>query len=315
MVKLYIPQVGDKLKLTSNWNCKLFKEHRNYSFFKVLNIDTTQNNDVSIDISFPKGTVLKVSRLYVRAPASSFDSITFTVESSPVKTLSKGRFWVKLMDANTLEFEEIVTNMDTIEKLKDLYRYVALKNDYQNSEELTPEQSSAVSKEIFNYFQNKHNNALKFTTNLSVDEFLQTIYWGREYRYLSLVESNEYVIELKEKLNSKFKEIPVSGTILPVLDGWVFFTEYNPIALEINKMLELDGKSDSWYKTQPLGSYLARDKYTIETNKKNLPDVLAYNLIAKLDTSIQFQYQGNTVSITTEAELTKVLKDIRKVKK
>lgn len=33
MAKVFIPQVGDKIELSQNWNCKIFNERRNSSVF------------------------------------------------------------------------------------------------------------------------------------------------------------------------------------------------------------------------------------------------------------------------------------------
>ena len=89
MAKVFIPQVGEKIELSSNWNCKIFNERRNSSVFDALGVDVSHMANSNIDITFPKGTIFKVTRLYVRAPASSYDSLTLSVVSSPIKKLAK----------------------------------------------------------------------------------------------------------------------------------------------------------------------------------------------------------------------------------
>lgn len=69
------------------------------------------------DAFLPPDTVLIVDRVYIRNPASDYDSLTFMVDSAPdgvfVKKSTKGstsfgrkpRFWVPLKHANTLDVE------------------------------------------------------------------------------------------------------------------------------------------------------------------------------------------------------------------
>lgn len=70
----------------------------------------------SVQITLPKGTELKVDRIYIRKGASEFSSITFktisfgkTEVKHPWRTGSKSknslRFWVKLQDCNRIVFE------------------------------------------------------------------------------------------------------------------------------------------------------------------------------------------------------------------
>jgi hypothetical protein len=56
-----------------------------------------------IDCSLPKGTILTLDRIYVRKGKAGFDSISFIIHKCPIKGI-KGRFWVKLEDANTLVY-------------------------------------------------------------------------------------------------------------------------------------------------------------------------------------------------------------------
>jgi hypothetical protein len=62
-------------------------------------------------VTLPEGTVLTVDRYYIRSGANDFDSITFRLPKPAGKRKKgdpvppSGRFWVKLRDANTIEFE------------------------------------------------------------------------------------------------------------------------------------------------------------------------------------------------------------------
>jgi hypothetical protein len=62
------------------------------------------------DVTLPKDTILKVDRIYIRQGSEDFDSVTFRISDCPNKDLIKKRFWVKLDDANKLEFEPVVFN-------------------------------------------------------------------------------------------------------------------------------------------------------------------------------------------------------------
>lgn len=129
-MKLFIPAISTKLVLTQPWTFTLFGEGRNYKFIDALyksrafteflpemKLDAdgypvrlfTYNAKELCDLTLPIGTELIVSRVYIRLGQKSFDSITFngsvnvinSITKKPIKV--KGRFWVKLADANTME--------------------------------------------------------------------------------------------------------------------------------------------------------------------------------------------------------------------
>lgn len=126
-MKLYIPSVGDEIRLTSEFHFQLFNEQRNESLMKVLGdkreVEWRYRLMTSIPAMIPAGEVLKVDRIYIRKGLEEFDSITFlwkNMRTEPqlltqtnwqggtyqVKIPRKPvRFWVKLEDANTIEFE------------------------------------------------------------------------------------------------------------------------------------------------------------------------------------------------------------------
>ncbi len=70
-----------------------------------------QDQDCFDSVCLKKDSVLKTDRIYIRKGQQTFDSITFTLESSPdfkkVGKKSLARFWVKLKDANNIEFESL----------------------------------------------------------------------------------------------------------------------------------------------------------------------------------------------------------------
>lgn len=56
----------------------------------------------------PAGTELTVSRIYIRNGKSQYDSITFLAKNFldiNGKKVRSARFWVKLEDANEIEYE------------------------------------------------------------------------------------------------------------------------------------------------------------------------------------------------------------------
>jgi hypothetical protein len=116
MAVLNIPSIGTKLELSKDWLFSLHNEHRNDKFwdaYRAINPDTEKRVDTGyyfdrpeqiIDCSLPKGTILTLDRIYVRKGKAGFDSISFTISKCPIKGI-KGRFWVKLEDANTLQYK------------------------------------------------------------------------------------------------------------------------------------------------------------------------------------------------------------------
>lgn len=142
MPRLFIPSLGAKLTLAVDWKFKLVEESRNATLVEHLtetgglaHRTVTPGTDwrgdtVTYDARLPKGSVLIVDRIYIRKGAEDFDSITFLLEG--VKTKARTvrrtavavgagtsesfeydqkkpsrtvRFWVKLAEANTLDFE------------------------------------------------------------------------------------------------------------------------------------------------------------------------------------------------------------------
>lgn len=314
MARLFIPQIGNELKLTANWDCKVFNEYRNQKIFEGLNVDVsgTDRQNTNIDITFPRGTVLKVARLYVRAPASSYDSITFTIVSCPIKALNKARFWVKLMDANKIEFEENIVDLDSHKKIKDLHRFVALKNNFQNSEKLTPKEANLVNKEMFDHFADKNNNVLTIKLDLSAEELAQTITFetlrGYNTREDTIKNFNDAINKIKENLN----KVEVVFHMIPLLDGWVIHFEENQKTIEIDNVLNLYNREDSnYWKTSRLGSYFSYNTYHHYLDKKQIPKLLAKKIDDNKLVDIEFSYQDKNIDFKDEVALEKFLKSIR----
>jgi hypothetical protein len=121
-MKLYIPEIGDRLKLTSDWTFSLQHEYRNRAFLEYLGFEYTYKYGLERfeTITIPSGSVLKVDRIYIRKGAQEFSSITFYYEkpgtgkgaSGKAKKSKSLRFWAKLSDCNKIEFE-IEEQIDT----------------------------------------------------------------------------------------------------------------------------------------------------------------------------------------------------------
>lgn len=177
MPKMYIPEIGDLLKLTTAWHFTLHKERRNDDVWEALDCDShpsllpiTQERDrlhkeigeirdrmtmrhygsgpfrgsrmvfassqddtdfhaaqerlielhhPTCPVEFPRKTVLRVDRIYIRKGNEDFSSVSFFVAGSPLPALqptefkkkvgSRGRrrFWAKLVDVNTMQFDQV----------------------------------------------------------------------------------------------------------------------------------------------------------------------------------------------------------------
>lgn len=101
-MKMYIPELGDKIKLNKDWIFDLYQEYRNQSLFKHFGIsydNSYQNHGKLIQqVTILKDEVLKVDRVYIRKGSEEYSSISFL--------WNKKRFWAKLHDVNNIEFTQ-----------------------------------------------------------------------------------------------------------------------------------------------------------------------------------------------------------------
>ena len=127
-MKLFIPTIGTKLRLTEDWTPTLIYETRNHDAWAAFELANQPNDRWHSyrdriflpgpgTISVPKDTTLIVDRIYIRKGAGEFDSITFVIVDSPNKRLvtkkyggtftnRQCRFWVSLDDDNKI-FAEV----------------------------------------------------------------------------------------------------------------------------------------------------------------------------------------------------------------
>lgn len=79
MRQLYIPEIGDEIRLTMDWTFDLYNEYRNDSLMKFIG-DPRDSSYSIIDsrpCTIPTGEVLKVDRVYIRKGQGDFSSLTF----------------------------------------------------------------------------------------------------------------------------------------------------------------------------------------------------------------------------------------------
>jgi hypothetical protein len=112
-MKLYVPEIGDRLKLTKDWAFKLYYEHRNTPLLKHFGFEYVWKSgnikDANEPVILPVGTVLRVDRIYIRNGAQDYSSISFYAEgirgNGGLDKPKNSRFWAKLLDCNNIEFE------------------------------------------------------------------------------------------------------------------------------------------------------------------------------------------------------------------
>lgn len=125
-VKLYIPEIGDVIHLTSDWTFQLYNEHRNGTLMMKMKdprhtVGEWSDKYGSLPCTIPSGAQLKIDRVYIRKGNKGYSSVTFLWknESLParVEHYSNGdaykipkqpvRFWAKLGDVNNIEFQQV----------------------------------------------------------------------------------------------------------------------------------------------------------------------------------------------------------------
>jgi hypothetical protein len=117
MRQFYIPSIGDKIVLEEDWECTIFFERRNATFIERARPDVIpkdrgaywvmSSDGSSVMVTFPKGTVLTVDRIYIRKGKGEWDSVTFNMPKQPKVAPFNGRFWAKLEDVNEIKFEKV----------------------------------------------------------------------------------------------------------------------------------------------------------------------------------------------------------------
>lgn len=122
-MRVFIPTIGDTLKLEADWTFRLFHEDRNVTLFGHLGIpipprDLSWRAQTGLQhtmVTLKAGTELSIDRIYIRRGKDEFDSITFNLlgaKTQPTRWGSKTRvrFWVKLDDVNKMDAEYVLTH-------------------------------------------------------------------------------------------------------------------------------------------------------------------------------------------------------------
>lgn len=123
---MYIPKVGDEIKISKNLEVTIQSEYRNEKFLKSLNLNNAFNNFI-----LKENTQLKIERVYVRAGDSSdFDSVTFKILMSDQKELVGSRFWLNLDDVNRIEFDLLLTKNKPKDSLS--YKILRAETNFSN---------------------------------------------------------------------------------------------------------------------------------------------------------------------------------------
>ena len=109
-MKLFIPPLGTKLRLTKSWPFSLLCEERNKSLWNLStgravmeNIPLLHRRGQAQFVKLHAGDKLTVDRIFIRAGSENYDSVTFKGTVKFHGVFHRVRFWVPLMYANQLE--------------------------------------------------------------------------------------------------------------------------------------------------------------------------------------------------------------------
>jgi len=111
--QLYLPEIGDQLRLVKPWTFLLYNEGRNKGLWDALGIKLSKGRRENgswiepkpVEVSLPEGTLLTVDRIYIRQGMKEYSSVTFRSILKGIK--KKPRFWAKLGDVNNIQFDPV----------------------------------------------------------------------------------------------------------------------------------------------------------------------------------------------------------------
>ena len=125
-MRIFIPTIGDTLRLEKDWTFRLYDEDKNITLFHHLGLPVSSKHVWSRDlkattVTLKAGTELSIDRIYIRRGKDEYDSITFNLlgaKTQPTRYGSKSRvrFWVPLPDVNTMDAEYVLTHVRIEEK-------------------------------------------------------------------------------------------------------------------------------------------------------------------------------------------------------
>jgi hypothetical protein len=116
-MQLFIPKLGTKIVLIKPWTFTLIGESRNRTLWDLFSstpiparpwgLPFNQYFKPTVRRTLESGTILKFDRIYIRKEQENHDSITFKVELQHNGVWKRARFWARLEDVNTIEFERV----------------------------------------------------------------------------------------------------------------------------------------------------------------------------------------------------------------
>ena len=172
-MELFIPDIGTILKLEQDWQFTLYNEYRNNLFEKL---DLKRETQV---VEIPKGTLVKVDRIYIKKGSSQFSSITFSIPTVRSKSdklnypnnvqLGGCKFWVKLHECNGTNFSLLECNKETVDAVRQLYSEMEVEC---NNDKDSPFRNSTNLLKLFNTYLGVGTNLNNIVTNDSIDTFL-----------------------------------------------------------------------------------------------------------------------------------------------
>ncbi len=149
-MKLYIPEIGDTIALIADWTFDLHCESRNDKFLTHNKLQTAtqywktaRNYNIQpppSKVTLPTGTELTIDRIYIRKGAEDFSSITFRTTINKVSY----RFWVKLKDANNIEFDPVTVKLKVAQPKIELPHGWNRNHYYHNYYDSTKEKISGI---------------------------------------------------------------------------------------------------------------------------------------------------------------------------
>ena len=109
-MNLFVPSLGTRVKLTKDWKFTLYGEHRNETLIAALGNPVpvifvsqySHETPQSKVVTLPRGTVLRLDRIYVRRGKDDYDSLTWVVEELRGEKVKRTRFWATLEDCNKM---------------------------------------------------------------------------------------------------------------------------------------------------------------------------------------------------------------------
>ena len=94
-MQLYIPEIGDQIRVTAPWTFNLYREWRNHKFqvaYGLLDPTTwkykyefSSSPDRCDPVTIVENTILGVDRVYIRKGAAKFSSVTFISKNGAYK--------------------------------------------------------------------------------------------------------------------------------------------------------------------------------------------------------------------------------------